>query len=190
MATYKRIGGNYTIESIGGSVTIVGNLLVTGNSTSVTSTNTSVTDNIITLNKGESGAGVSSIYSGIEIDRGSSANVQLRWNESVARWQITNDGTTFANISTVGTGGGLSLTANLDMLTYSIYSSSSDKVLLDDNVAIKNTTVAPSAASGYNTVYSQTPGGGGSGLYVTNTTTSAQELATQAAAIKYSIIFG
>jgi hypothetical protein len=190
MASYKRIGGNYTIESIGGNVTIVGNLVVTGNSTSVTSTNTSVTDSIITLNKGESGSGVTSVYSGIEIDRGSAANVQLRWNEDYDKWQITSDGTTFSNISTVSAGGGLTLVANLDMTNYSLYSSTNGNVRFDDNVAIQNTTVAPPASTGYNTVYAQTPGGGGSGLYVTNTTTAAQELATQAAAIKYSIIFG
>jgi len=190
MASYKRIGGNYTIESIGGNVTIVGNLIVTGNSTSVTSTNTSVTDSIITLNKGESGSGVTTVYAGIEIDRGSAANVQLRWNEAYDKWQVTSDGTTFANISTSSGGGGLTIAANLDMLTYSIYSSTAETVKLDDNVAIQNTTVVPTASAGYNTIYAQTPGGGGSGLYVTNTTTAAQELATQSAAIKYSIIFG
>lgn len=190
MASYKRIGGNYTIESIGGNVTIVGNLIVTGNSTSVTSTNTSVADSIITLNKGETGSGVSSVYSGLEIDRGSAANVQLRWNESVTNWQLTTNGTTFSNISTLSAGGGLTLIANLDMLTYSIYSSSNGNIRFDDNIAIQNTTVAPPAYTGYNIVYAQTPGGGGSGLYVTNTTTAAQELATQSAAIKYSIIFG
>ena len=190
MASYKRIGGNYTIESIGGNVTIVGNLVVTGNSTSVTSTNTSVADSIITLNKGESGSGVTSVYSGLEIDRGSAANVQLRWNESVTNWQITKDGTNFANISTLSTGGGLTLIANLDMLTYSIYSSTTGNVKFDSNLAIQNTTGTPTAVSGYNTVYAQTPSGGGSGLYVTNTTTTAQELATASAAIKYSIIFG
>jgi hypothetical protein len=76
------------------------------------------------------------------------------------------------------------------MTNYSLYSSTNGNVRFDDNVAIQNTTVAPPASTGYNTVYAQTPGGGGSGLYVTNTTTAAQELATQAAAIKYSIIFG
>ena len=192
MSSYKRIGGNYTIESVGGYVTIVGNLIVTGNSTSVTSTNTNVTDNIITLNKGESGAGVANGtgYSGIEIDRGTQPKATLRWSEPDQKWQISSDSSSYVNIATSGTGGGLSLSANLDMLSYSIYSSTNGNVRFDDNVAIQNTTVAPSAAAGYNTVYAQTPGGGGSGLYVTNTTNTAQELATQAAAIKYSIIFG
>jgi hypothetical protein len=190
MATYKRVGGDYTIESVGGNVTIVGNLRITGNSTTVTSTNTSVTDNIITLNKGETGAGVTSVYSGIEIDRGSFANVQIRWNESIAKWQLTPDGTNFANIATASPTGGLTLTANLDMLGYSIYSSSNGNVRFDNNVAIQTTTVNPPAYAGYNTVFSKAPGGGGSGLYVVNTSTAAAELATQSAAIKYSIIFG
>jgi hypothetical protein len=190
MATYKKIAGDYTLQSIGGNITIVGNLTVTGTQTTVSSTNTSVNDNIITLNKGESGAGVTSLYSGIEVDRGSYANVQVRWNETYAKWQLTNDGTTFSNIAVSSPTGGITINANLDMLGYTIYSSTAANVTVDSNLAIQNTAVVPAAVSGYNVIYSQTPSGGGSGLYVTNTTLAAQELATQAAAIKYSIIFG
>jgi hypothetical protein len=186
MATYKRIAGDYTLQSIGGNVTILGNLTVTGTQTTVASTNTAVDDNIITLNKGEAGAGVTAVYAGIEIDRGSSNTTSIRWNESVKNWQLTVDGTSFSNVATSGGG----TTANIDLGGYTIYSSTGPTVTLDDNVAIVNTTVAPNAVANYNIVYSQTPGGGGSGLYVVNSSTPNQELATQAAAIKYSIIFG
>lgn len=190
MATYKKVAGDYTIQSIGGNVTIVGNLTVTGTQTTVASTNTSVDDNIITLNKGETGAGVTAVYSGIEIDRGSSATTSIRWNEAYDKWQLTTDGSTFANIATSSSTGGITINANLDMLGYTLYSSTAANVTVDSNLAIQNTAVVPAAVSGYNVIYSQTPSGGGSGLYVTNTTMAAQELATQAAAIKYSIIFG
>jgi hypothetical protein len=47
---------------------------------------------IITLNKGEIGAGVTLGQAGLEVDRGSLANVRLRWNETFDTWQITSDG--------------------------------------------------------------------------------------------------
>ena len=55
------------------NVNIAGNLTITGTTTNVETTNTNITDNVITLNKGEAGAGVTLTTSGIEIDRGSSA---------------------------------------------------------------------------------------------------------------------
>jgi hypothetical protein len=198
MATTKRILGNYTItnkETAGANVVIStgtlfidGNLQIGGNSQSISHTNTDITDNIVVLNKGETNAGVSSPgFSGIQIDRGSlGSNVALRWNENVTNWQISSDGSTFANVATSGS---LSV-SNLDMSTYSIYSSTMHTVKFDDNVAIKNTTVAPTAVAGYNVVYAQTPSGGGSGLYITNSTYTAQELVTKSKAVAYSIVFG
>ena len=189
MSLTKRINGDYLITNkASGNVTIStstlyvdGNLIVGGNSTSVSRTDTYVTDNILTLNKGESGAGVTSVYSGIEVDRGSLANVQVRWNETVKSWQINTDrfGNVFANIATSSSSGGLVLTSNLDMLNYSIYSSTNGNVSFDDNVAIKNTTVGPAAYVGYNILSAQTPNGGGSGLYITNTSYTNQELITR-----------
>lgn len=194
MSTTKRISGDYTIQSVGTTdkinintslVTINGNLVVTGATSAVTSTNTAIWDNIITLNNGLSPGIAPTLNAGIEVDRGTLANVQLLWNETVKAWQVYN-GSITANIALVGA----LTTANLDMMNYSIYSSTNSNVKFDDNVAIQNTTVAPPASAGYNTLYSSTVAGGGSGLYITNTTKTAQELATQAAAIKYSIIFG
>jgi len=85
--------------SFAGDVTISGNLTVLGTPTTVNSTDTLIKDNIIELNVGEVGAGVSSLYSGIQIDRGSLTDVAIRWNETTDKWQITNDGTTYLNIA-------------------------------------------------------------------------------------------
>ena len=61
MSTYKRISGDYTIQSVNtgdrifinsGSVYIEGNLWVSGNTQTYTSTNSELTNNIITLNAG------------------------------------------------------------------------------------------------------------------------------------------
>lgn len=188
MATIKNVSDSYTINVP--TMTVNGNFIVAGTSTSVDSTNTTIWDNIITLNGGTSPGTTPTQNAGLEVDRGNQANVDLRWNESYKKWQITNDGTVYGNIAVTNTSGGIGISGNLDMTSYAIYTSTTANVTFDNNLAIKNTSVVPTAISNYNVIYSQTPGGGGSGLFVTNTTNAAQELATQAAAIKYSIIFG
>ena len=96
--------GGLTIDSAGGTVTIDDNLTVTGNLTvsgSTTSVNTetlTVDDNIIVLNNNVTSAPTEN--AGIEVERGSSTNVVLRWNETSDKWELTNDGTTFADIAT------------------------------------------------------------------------------------------
>jgi hypothetical protein len=75
-----------TGESNFNDVVITGDLTVQGTTTSVETTNTTITDNIITLNNGESGAGVTSGSSGIEIDRGSSADVSFVFDETGDKW--------------------------------------------------------------------------------------------------------
>ena len=110
MATVKSLNTDYNITNkinpsanvtiSTNTVFIDGNLFVGGNSTNVFKTDLKVTDNIITLNAGETGSGVTLGTAGVEIDRGSLANVQIRWNETVDQWQLTNDGTTYNAIQT------------------------------------------------------------------------------------------
>ncbi len=96
--------GNLTIDSAGGTVTIDDNLTVTGNLTvsgTTTSVNTetlTVDDNIIVLNNNATGAPTED--AGIEVERGSSTNVVLRWNETADAWELTNDGSTYSAIAT------------------------------------------------------------------------------------------
>jgi hypothetical protein len=73
------VTGTATFED---NVIVVGNLTVQGSTTSVETTNTTITDNIITLNEGETGAGVSLGTAGIEIDRGTNPNVSFVWSEA------------------------------------------------------------------------------------------------------------
>jgi hypothetical protein len=65
-----------------GTVEISGNLLVKGTTTTVESTITTIRDNIITLNSGETGNGISLSEAGIEIDRGNSTNVFFKYSEN------------------------------------------------------------------------------------------------------------
>ena len=83
----------------GHTVTIPGNLTVQGTTTAVQSTNTELTDNVITLNKGEEGAGVSLGTAGIAIDRGTEDIVRLVWNEDNSQFEFqigSGDATVFA----------------------------------------------------------------------------------------------
>lgn len=176
---------------------VQGNLIVGGNASTVSKTDLAITDNIIILNKGESGAGVTLLTSGLQIDRGTQANVQLVWNETNKKWSLTNDGITYANISTSSGSGGITvrddpapqLGGNLDVLSRNIFSSNTAYVNFNTNVAIKTTTVIPTAESGYTVVYAQNANTGGSGIYVTNNAFTQQELITKQRAVAYSIIF-
>lgn len=205
MPQITRFNGDYTFEGADTtsnvivnthSLVVAGNLKVTGTTTSVNSTNTQITDNIITLNKGETGYGVTAIYSGIEVDRGLlNQNSSIRWNESLTRWELTSDGSTYVPITTGGAGlpnvkedTAPQLGGNLDVLSRTIFSSNNEIIKHDTNVAIKNSTIAPSYYSGYNVVYAQTPSSGGSGIFITNSTTQQQELVTKTKAIVFALI--
>jgi hypothetical protein len=190
MSTFKRISGDYTIQSVNpsdkvfinsGNVIIEGNLWISGNTQTYSTTNSQITDHVITLN-----AGVTTpnpYGASIVVSRGTSgqANAAISWNETVGAWQISevvNGSYTTANIATqAGTGSLLAnvaqdttpaLGGNLNISNHSIYSNVS-------NVQIWSTTA---------------PGGGGTGVTVTNSTYANVELMSKTKSIVYSIIFG
>jgi hypothetical protein len=104
MGQFLQVNGDYNIKSAeggkitfdtgpaasGGQVLITGNLVVEGTQTTVQATDLDVSDNIITLNAGETGAGVTLIYSGIEVDRGSQPSASLLYDETADTWLIAN----------------------------------------------------------------------------------------------------
>jgi hypothetical protein len=74
-----------------GQVVVTGNLLVQGTTTTVQSETMTVKDNIIVINKGETGAGVTLTTSGLQVDRGpSTADAQLLFDESVDHFHPTD----------------------------------------------------------------------------------------------------
>ena len=87
------VTGDATISS---DLTITGNLIVNGTTTTINSNTVNIGDNILVLNSDETSA--PSQNGGIEIERGTSTNVSLRWNETTDKWQYTNDGTNFSDI--------------------------------------------------------------------------------------------
>lgn len=88
-----------------GTVVITGNLLVKGEQTTVNTTNLDIEDNIITLNKGEGGVGVTEGFSGLQVDRGSLDDAQFIWKESVQKFLIqTIDGNGTGTLSGIVVG--------------------------------------------------------------------------------------
>jgi hypothetical protein len=73
-------------QTVSGNLTVSGNFTVAGTPTTVNSTVLTVKDNIITVNKGESGSGVSLDVAGLDVDRGDLARQRLIWKESVGKW--------------------------------------------------------------------------------------------------------
>jgi len=110
MGQFLRVNGDYNIRAgdgakitldtgpvaSGGSVRVTGNLVVEGDTFNISTTNLTIEDNIISLNTGEVGPGVSLIYSGIEIERGNTSavtpqnNASLLYDESTDSWILAH----------------------------------------------------------------------------------------------------
>jgi hypothetical protein len=110
MGQFLRVNGDYNIRagdgakitldtgpaSSGGSVRVTGNLVVEGDTFNISTTNLTIEDNIISLNTGEVGPGVSLIYSGIEIERGNTSsitpqnNASFLYDESTDAWILAH----------------------------------------------------------------------------------------------------
>jgi hypothetical protein len=84
-------------------VIVSGNLTVSGYTTSINTEILTVDDNVIILNNNVTTAPTEN--AGIEIERGTSPNVRVLWNETTDKWETTNDGTTYGNIVTTADSG-------------------------------------------------------------------------------------
>ena len=97
---YTKWNGTQLVDALvsddGTTVTVAGNLTVTGTTTTVNSNTVNIGDNIIVLNSDETGT--PSQDGGIEIERGTSTNVALKFDETSDRWEFTNNGSTYYNI--------------------------------------------------------------------------------------------
>ena len=106
--TYNSTSGEFSIgQAIGTSdsvtfagLTISGNLTVNGTTTTVNTETINLADNLIRINSNE--AGTPSENGGIEIERGTSTNVAILWNETTDRWTFSNNGSTYHNLLTSG----------------------------------------------------------------------------------------
>ena len=220
MASVKKLSGNLIIQTpfktgVNSNITldtdtvyITGNLFVRGNTSEIASNTLSITDNIITLNDGETGNGVTSLgtTSGVVIDRGTApgGNVQLRWNETTKTWQVSGvvagspgDGSQYVNLSASSTGlttvfddKAPVLGGNLNVNNFTIYANvaAGTYVTLQGALNLKSANVTPTAATGSTVFYASDTGAGQAGVFVVNPASTNEELITKRRAFGFSLI--
>ncbi len=129
---------NGTITLNGATVLVPGNLTVQGTQTSVESVNTVINDNTIIINQGETGAGVTLNYAGVEIERGSLDNAKMVWDEANERFTFLV-GSTDAEVF-IGTLTGATLSLEGSVVTV-------DQILDEDDFASDSDTAIPTQQS-------------------------------------------
>lgn len=95
-ATAVNIGAVTGTTTVNNSLTVIGDLLVSGSVTTLNTATLFVEDNVIILNSNTTGG--PTLSAGVEIERGDSTNVSILWNEDNDVWTLTNNGTDYANI--------------------------------------------------------------------------------------------
>lgn len=83
--------------SVGNDLTVTGNLTVSGTTTTVNSETVTFDDNILVLNNNYSGSAPTE-HAGLEVERGTLDNAAFRWNETLDKWQVSSDNSTFNSI--------------------------------------------------------------------------------------------
>ena len=131
------VSGN---ETVGGNLTVTGNLTVNGTNTIVNSATVTTKDNIILVNSGEVGSGVTAGRAGIQVDRGDMADYQMVFGETDDMFKVGQVGNleTIASqnyvasyaapVAHVGSGGAAHAVATGSLAGFM---SSSDKSKLD-----------------------------------------------------------
>jgi hypothetical protein len=202
MATVKNLNSGYTITTPKTAnvtvntdwVIINGNLEVLGNTVSITTTDTNILDNIIVLNYGETGPGITKGNAGIAVDRGTLANVEIRYNEGVDAWQATNDGINYQFLLQGGSPTGLTavvediapvLGGNLNTNGFTFYANANS--IFGANVQFNNVLAAPAEVTNATVMSAQAVGAGQAGLYVINQASTNEELVTKRRAFGFSL---
>jgi hypothetical protein len=84
--------------TISGDLVVQGNTTFSGTTTYANTQTLLIGDNIMLLNADLPSSVAPSEDAGMEVNRGTLANVSLLWDEGSDKWTFTNDGTTYQNI--------------------------------------------------------------------------------------------
>lgn len=203
MATVDRVNGDWYLKSLNGNIyidasggngttTVTGNLNVIGRMTNIGTVDTLITDNIITLL-----ANVTNtepvLNAGIEVRRGNQPTVSLRWNETTDHWESTTDGVNFKTIlSGLESDTSPRLSGNLSVNGFTIQSANNQNIIFrpgaNAGLEITNTSGSFQPVSNATILVSRIPAAGESGLYVTNSVLTNEELITKRKALVYSLV--
>lgn len=209
MTTYKRIDGDYYIQTIDPPVqkvyidtdtTVTGNLTVQGNLTYINVDELNITDPFILLNA--SNTATYAANSGVLTHITSTTFAGIRYNDDSGQWELSvstsSSGTTgtWTPIQTgnAGTPGGAN--TNIQFNDGGIFGGnnnlsfdySSGKLTLQGHEVFGNIGTAPTAVANSVALYHNAEGSGGTGLYVKSPATE-DELVSKSKAIVFSIIF-
>ena len=83
----------FTVDAATGDVVVEGNLTVNGSTTTLNTTELQIEDNKITLNKNVTAS--PTLDAGIVIERGTSVDSALNWNETFDKWEQNRGGTAY-----------------------------------------------------------------------------------------------
>jgi hypothetical protein len=130
---------NVTITN---DLNVGGNLNVTGTINSVNTTQVNIVDNKINLNTDYIGIPVAD--AGVRVERGTSPDVEVLWNETNDNWTLTNNGTNYhaiarkyaADLANPDTLTALVITHNLgsDDVTVQVFETAGTKALVETDV--------------------------------------------------------
>ena len=128
--------------TITNNLLVGGNLNVTGTINSVNTTQVNIVDNKINLNTDF--IGIPLADAGIRVERGTSDDVEILWNETNDKWTLTNDGANYHAIARkysadLANGSGLTsivVTHNLgtDDVTVNVFETAGTKALVETDV--------------------------------------------------------
>ena len=190
------------------SVNITGNLNVAGNITYIDVSELVVNDPFITVagNNAGTGAGATFPQQGLVAQTGNTGTptfAGLRFNNDTTSWQISSNvtaaGAAIAAYSDIALGGASSPGQPANSIQFNIgnvftgntnftFDYSVSQVSLDGAIALKHQAAVPSAVASTQIIYANTPGSGGTGLYVRDSTIS-DEFVSKTKAIVFGIIF-
>ena len=142
-------GSNVTFNDL----VVSGNLTVSGTTTSINTETLTIDDNIIVLNNNATGA--PSANAGLEVERGSSTNVAIQWNETSDKWELTNDGSTYGNLVTTADSLTVSAAMIADVVTnaqtasYTLVLGDKNKIVEMNVASGNNLTVPPNSSVAY-----------------------------------------
>ena len=157
---------NFTQLSVDNNLIVTGNLEIRGTTTTVDTQNLAINDNLIVLNSNHTGAPLSTLRSGLEIERGSATNAKLQYNESTDQWEFTGPKTGTLAVTDDINAGTITINAGTDLSTGGNFG-------LNDS-ANKTVTINHANITRTDTTSTDAPTYGGTFEAVTGVTTNAR----------------
>jgi hypothetical protein len=208
MTTYKRIDGDYYIQTIDPPVqkvyidtdtTVTGNLTVQGNLTYINVSELNVTDPFILVNASNTGTYQSN--SGLLTHKTASDYAGIRYNDNSGSWEVSSSTSSSGITGTwepIIAGGITAAGANTE-IQYNDggvlganaafkFDYATSRLIINGTTALGYKSIPPATVANSATLVANVPGSGGTGIYFNNNS-NQDELISKSKAIVFSIIF-